>query len=140
MAADPYSTNVWRTLRRRVLVRDGQLCQLRLPGCTVTATEVHHLDPPSEGGAQYPPADRLQASCKHCNVAEKNARVAANSRAHQAAAGRLMPAPAAGGSSVRQPGIVTDRPWCESHPRGERCPNCYRDPRERRTNIHVGVA
>ncbi len=33
----------WGKVRRQVLNRDDGLCQLRHPGCTIDATEVHHL-------------------------------------------------------------------------------------------------
>jgi hypothetical protein len=47
-----------------VLVRDRYLCQLRLPGCTRTATCVHHTVGKRHGDD---PA-LLVASCTHCNL------------------------------------------------------------------------
>jgi hypothetical protein len=48
-----------------VLVRDGYLCQLRLPGCATTADCVHHTAGRSVTGddPRY-----LVASCTPCNL------------------------------------------------------------------------
>jgi 5-methylcytosine-specific restriction protein A len=35
-------TRNWRKARQQVLERDAYECQLRLPGCLWSATEVHH--------------------------------------------------------------------------------------------------
>ncbi|MDG4809933.1 hypothetical protein O7634_24545 [Micromonospora sp. WMMD1120] len=60
------STRAWRRTRALVLVRDGYLCQLRLPGvCTTTATHVHHTAGRSVTGDD--PA-YLVASCAPCNL------------------------------------------------------------------------
>lgn len=53
-------------IRPRILKRDGHACQIRLPGCTGTATEVDHIRDPLD----HDPAN-LQAACTHCN-ARKN--------------------------------------------------------------------
>ena len=72
MAKWPYNTLHWRTVRPRVMLRDGGLCQLKLPGCTIYATAVHHLLAPPAG---HPfAADNLAASCRSCNTAERNMR------------------------------------------------------------------
>lgn len=51
-------------MRQWVLIRDHHTCQLRLPGCTTKATQVHHLR-----GKKYgdDPA-LLVASCQSCNL------------------------------------------------------------------------
>lgn len=56
----------WRRVRLTVLERDGYLCQLRLPGCTVTATTVDHLVSRARGGAALDP-NNLRAACTPCN-------------------------------------------------------------------------
>lgn len=59
------STRAWRRTRRQVLARDGFLCQLRLEGCTTTATHVHHTHGRTTTGDD--PA-HLVAACAHCNL------------------------------------------------------------------------
>jgi 5-methylcytosine-specific restriction protein A len=56
----------WRKLRLRVLDRDGWLCQVRLPVCTVDATTVDHVVPLARGGARLDPAN-CRAACGPCN-------------------------------------------------------------------------
>lgn len=74
-AKDPVlDSPAWRRLRKAILERDGYLCQLRLPGCTVTATTVDHIIPRARGGAPLDPTN-LQAACRRCN-AGKGARTA----------------------------------------------------------------
>lgn len=58
----------WKTIRKRVLERDGHTCQVRLPGCTTTATTVDHIVPVSWGGDWYA-LDNLRAACAGCNAA-----------------------------------------------------------------------
>lgn len=58
------STWGWRKVRARVLERDGYRCQLRLDGCTVRATHVHHLH--GKGSGDDPAG--LVSSCEHCNL------------------------------------------------------------------------
>jgi hypothetical protein len=59
------STRAWRRVRATVLARDGNLCQLRLPGCTRIATCVHHV----YGRAVTGDDPRwLAAACQHCNL------------------------------------------------------------------------
>ena len=67
----------WAATRRRVLARDSRTCQLRLPGCTVVATEVDHRQPVSLGGDSSDA--NCQAVCHHCHVAKtaKEAQAAA---------------------------------------------------------------
>jgi 5-methylcytosine-specific restriction endonuclease McrA len=57
------STRAWRKLRSEVLLRDGGLCQLKLDGCEVYATQAHHV---KGKGISDNPAD-LEAACAHCN-------------------------------------------------------------------------
>lgn len=61
-----YDTPAWRSVRRLVLARDMHRCQVAGQRCTVTATEVDHIVPLTEGGAPYDPAN-LRAACKWCN-------------------------------------------------------------------------
>lgn len=72
------STTRWRKVRAFVLKRDSNRCQISLPpkcdctladckrfhGCTITATQVHHLD----GKAAGDDPDRCVASCRGCNL------------------------------------------------------------------------
>jgi len=59
------STRAWRRTRLAVLVRDSWECQLRLDGCTVIATHVHHVHGRCITGDD--PA-HLVAACAHCNL------------------------------------------------------------------------
>lgn len=61
------SSRRWRTLRRRILNRDSNRCQLRLDGCRTRATDVHHLTAWHGDPADANPAD-LCAACHPCNV------------------------------------------------------------------------
>ena len=56
----------WKTIRRRVLIRDGHTCQINLPGCTLDATTVDHITPIAWGGEWYDPSN-LRAACTFCN-------------------------------------------------------------------------
>lgn len=60
------STRRWRRTRHPILIRDRGLCQLRLPGCTLTATTIDHITPVSAGGTDDPA--NLRASCAPCNT------------------------------------------------------------------------
>lgn len=62
------STWAYRKLRRFVLARDNYLCQLHLPGCTTTATQMHHLDGVRAG--KVCPPNRAAAACANCNIRE----------------------------------------------------------------------
>lgn len=59
------STWQWRKIRAAVLTRDGQICQLRLDGCTSRATHVHHTIGRAVSGND--PA-HLVAACEPCNL------------------------------------------------------------------------
>lgn len=61
--AAPYDAK-WRRLSKRQRRREP-LCQLRLPGCTVLATEADHIVPVTRGGTSTP--DNLQSACGSCN-------------------------------------------------------------------------
>lgn len=58
----------WATRRRRVLKRDGWLCQLRSPGCTMVATEVDHIEPGDDHALT-----NLRATCSPCHAAKSAA-------------------------------------------------------------------
>lgn len=64
--AKPVYGGAWPRVRRTILARDNHTCQICLPGCTVTATTVDHIQPVALGGAWYDP-DNLRAACTHCN-------------------------------------------------------------------------
>jgi 5-methylcytosine-specific restriction endonuclease McrA len=55
----------WSKLRRVVLARDSRRCQIRLPGCTIDATEVDHILPRIAGGTDD--LDNLRSVCHHCH-------------------------------------------------------------------------
>jgi 5-methylcytosine-specific restriction endonuclease McrA len=62
-----YSTVAWQRVRLLVLARDGRVCQVGGPRCTIRATQVDHIVPTSQGGAFFNPAN-LRASCRRCNL------------------------------------------------------------------------
>ena len=66
MLAKPAYSEPWPTIRRYVLARDGYLCQIRLKGCTTTATTADHIVPLVDGGSRLDP-DNCRAACLHCN-------------------------------------------------------------------------
>jgi len=57
----------WRTLRLRILMRDGYRCQINAKGCTQTADQVDHIVALVDGGEKYNPTN-LRAACTHCNA------------------------------------------------------------------------
>jgi hypothetical protein len=59
-------TKAWRDMVQRVIDRDGGLCQIRLPGCTATATSADHWPIPRGSGGPDDPSN-LRACCTHCN-------------------------------------------------------------------------
>ncbi len=68
----------WSTIRSRVLVLDGQRCQIRFDDiCIGHATEVDHVIPAAQGGTDAPA--NLQAACRPCH-ARKTAKEAAAAR------------------------------------------------------------
>jgi hypothetical protein len=64
--AKPQYSGPWQRIRRTILERDNQLCQINGPGCTTTATQVDHIRPVHNGGAWYDP-NNLRAACATCN-------------------------------------------------------------------------
>ena len=70
MAEWPYN-GPWQRHRDAILQRDGHTSQLRLPGCTHTATAVDHIIPTSAGGPPYN-HDNLRATCTNCNTRRSN--------------------------------------------------------------------
>lgn len=59
-----------RHKRRRILNRDNHECQLRLPGCTIEATEIDDIIPVAVSGVSRAnaPDDNLQAVCHQCHA------------------------------------------------------------------------
>ena len=57
----------WEQVRRRVLIRDNEICQMGLEGCTSRATTVDHIRPLAEGGAELD-MKNLRAACWRCNT------------------------------------------------------------------------
>jgi 5-methylcytosine-specific restriction protein A len=46
----------------------NQICKLHLPGCTVVATEVDHIEPPNgPGDPNFWNMENHQPACRHCN-------------------------------------------------------------------------
>lgn len=62
-----YTGSVWRRVRREILARDSEQCQIRLANCEGVATQVDHIIPSADGGAFYDP-DNLRAACSACNA------------------------------------------------------------------------
>ena len=60
----PYEGTAWRRQRRRILDRDGGMCQLRYDGCAGYADTVHHTRDWRLGPAND---DDLIAACASCN-------------------------------------------------------------------------
>jgi 5-methylcytosine-specific restriction endonuclease McrA len=70
--SDPfYHTKVWQQLRKRVMIRDLYVCQIKLPGCTVLASVADHIVPREQGGTDL--EDNLRAACARCHNARHNA-------------------------------------------------------------------
>ena len=61
-------TRRWQATRRQILNRDGGRCRARLPGCTLIAIEVHHLDQLADNPHDEHPHDRLISVCKPCHT------------------------------------------------------------------------
>src|SRR6185312_7307278 len=70
-------TGRWQALRVRVLQRDGHLCMIRGPRCTVVATEVDHVVATHLGGDDL--MANSQSACKPCH-SDKTAREARAAR------------------------------------------------------------
>lgn len=56
----------WQTIRKKVLARDGGLCQIAARGCTIRATQVDHIVPVAKGGSWWDMSN-LRAACARCN-------------------------------------------------------------------------
>jgi hypothetical protein len=60
------STTAYRKFRALILARDKYACQLRLPGCTITGNQLHHLLGVAVSGKVCAP-EHACASCFACN-------------------------------------------------------------------------
>lgn len=60
------STRAWRKYRSQRLYDAGGICQLKLDGCEIYATQVHHLDGVKAGMIPADPTRGI-ASCEQCN-------------------------------------------------------------------------
>lgn len=60
----------WRRIVAFVIARDSGLCQLRLPGCTTTATTGDHVIPVWQRPDLELDPENVKAACKHCNQAK----------------------------------------------------------------------
>jgi hypothetical protein len=69
------SDHRWRVVRLVILERDGYVCQVRGPHCSVAATEVDHIVPVADGGLVFDPQN-LRASCRNCNTGRAQAQKA----------------------------------------------------------------
>ncbi|MBI3213167.1 MAG: HNH endonuclease [Mycobacterium sp.] len=72
------STSTWKSSRVLALQRDGYLCQIRGPRCTVNATQVDHVINVANGGSDD--LTNLQSTCKPCHDS-KTAQEAQKARA-----------------------------------------------------------
>lgn len=73
----------WQQLRKRILSRDGGLCQIKGPGCEYVAREVDHIIGKAKASsmgwtrAQTDAETNLQSACKPCHSAKSEAESAA---------------------------------------------------------------
>jgi 5-methylcytosine-specific restriction protein A len=74
-----YDDPRWRKIRLLALRRDGEVCQIRWRGCLGKANTVDHIVELEDGGAPYD-LSNLQACCRPCNTAKRNAHLAARAR------------------------------------------------------------
>lgn len=65
----------WKQQRAKALQRDGHMCQIRGPRCTVTATEVDHIVSVADGGGED--LSSLQSVCHNCHSAKTATEAAA---------------------------------------------------------------
>jgi 5-methylcytosine-specific restriction endonuclease McrA len=77
------STAGHQARRRRVLARDGWLCQLRYPGCLITANTADHIVPVALGGAED--IENMQAVCQPCHAVKTQAEAQAGRAAKRQA-------------------------------------------------------
>ena len=73
------NTYAWRRLRMDALNRDNHACQLRLNGCTGTATTVH-IDPRLMGDHTLATLDDCTSACTHCHGVVDGARASRGGR------------------------------------------------------------
>lgn len=59
------SSSRWQRVRLFVLARDGGVCQVRGPRCTLIATDCGHVVAYIDGGGDDPA--NLRAECAPCN-------------------------------------------------------------------------
>jgi hypothetical protein len=71
MARRPEYAGKWPRIRKKILERDGHVCQIQGPNCTQHATHVDHIVPVSEGGAWWDESN-LRAACAKCNLGRVN--------------------------------------------------------------------
>ena len=73
------ATAAWKRVGAKVLKRDRNERQLRLPGCTGHATQVDHILNVAAGGPELDPTN-LVSACLPCNArkAQKEAAAARN--------------------------------------------------------------
>jgi 5-methylcytosine-specific restriction endonuclease McrA len=66
--ATPYRNPKWRHVRKAILARDGNVCQVRGTRCTFIATQVDHIVSWRElDESQWFAPELLRAACKSCN-------------------------------------------------------------------------
>lgn len=73
-----------RRIRKRILHRDHNTCQIQGPHCTHTATEVDHIIPRALGGGHDP--ENLRAVCETCHWEKTKMEAAEGRRAKLALA------------------------------------------------------
>ena len=76
-----YSTAAWQKLRRHVLARDGGVCQIQGPRCTLVATTCDHIYPVSTHPHLFWAEENLRAACRKCNFGDGSRIARANTRA-----------------------------------------------------------
>lgn len=76
-AEDRGYTYRWRKYSQAFLKRpENQICKLHLPGCTLIADCVDHIDPPSSpGDPRFWDKTNHEAACIHCNSVKGNKRI-----------------------------------------------------------------
>jgi 5-methylcytosine-specific restriction enzyme A len=76
------ATARWRRLRLRVLKRDGYICQMGLPGCTLEATQVDHVLSIAQGGNPFA-EDQCRSVCARCHLAKSSQEAARGRGRHK---------------------------------------------------------
>jgi len=94
----------WQAVRKKVLTRDGNRCQIGLPLiCTIDATCVDHITPVAWGGEWWDLAN-LRAACQPCNQ-----QLGAIARKHTPRANEVRNANGEGSRSIPQ--APSSRDW-----------------------------